>query len=360
MRILHIDTQRGFRGGEQQLLWLTIGLKNRGFETAVACIEDEFHLRCLENGIETVKLSRNRLKNILEIARIGRDFDIIHAHASHAHTICALSKVFNKKPLVYTRRVDYKPKNDPITKFKYRNTDKIVCVARYVCEVLRHTVGIEDFEVIHSATNPLLEENNNTKKVKVLKEQFKHSTIIGTATALTEQKNIPNLIRAAEVILKKRKNIVFLVAGKGYLRDKLEKLVKKKGLSDRFKFIVFKKDIENYIKAFDLFVLPSDYEGLSGAALNAMLLKVPVVSTDAGGLSEVVFNKETGLLVKRNKPEDLAKAIEVVLDNGDLRKKIVENAYKLVNENFSVDKMVEKYVKLYKQLTEVKQWDFQQ
>ncbi len=354
MRILHVDTQRGFRGGEQQLLWLAVGLKNRGIETAVACIEDELYSRCLENGIKTVKLSGNRLKNILEVARIGKNFDIIHAHASHAHTICAFSKVLNKKPLIYTRRVDYKPKNDPITKFKYRNTDKIVCVARYVCEVLRHTIGIEDFEVIHSATNPLLEISVDSEKIKAIREQFKHSTIIGTATALTEQKNIPNLINAAEIILKKHKDVVFLVLGEGHLREKLEGLVKRKGLENRFMFMGFKKDIENYIKAFDLFVLPSDYEGLSGAVLNAMLLRVPVVSTDAGGLSEVVFNRETGLLVERNRSKDLAEAIETVLDDKDLREKIIENAYKLVKENFSVDKMVEKYVELYEQLMEEK------
>ncbi|WP_025209480.1 glycosyltransferase [Hippea sp. KM1] len=354
MRILHVDTQRGFRGGEQQLLWLAVGLKNRGIETAVACIEDELYSRCLENGIKTIKLSRNRLKNILEVARIGKNFDIIHAHASHAHTICAFSKVHNKKPLIYTRRVDYKPKKDPITKFKYRNTDKIACVARYVCEVLRHTIGIEEFEVIHSATNPLLEESVDLEKVESIKGQFKHSTIIGTATALTEQKNIPNLISAAEIILRKRKDIVFLVLGEGHLREKLEGLVKRKGLENRFRFMGFKKDIENYIKAFDLFVLPSDYEGLSGAVLNAMLLKVPVVSTDAGGLSEAVFNRETGILVERNRPEDLAEAIEIVLDDRDLGEKIIENAYKLVKENFSVDKMVEKYVELYEQLMEVK------
>ncbi len=354
MRILHVDTQKGFRGGEQQLLWLAVGLKNRGIETAVACIEDELYSRCLENGIKTIKLSKNRLKNISEVARIGKNFDIIHAHASHAHTICALSKMSNKKPLVYTRRVDYKHKNDPITKFKYRNTDKIVCVARYVCEVLRHTIGIEDFEVIHSATNPLLEKSVDLEKVKAIKGQFKHSTIIGTATALTEQKNIPNLISAAEIILKKRKDVVFLVLGEGHLREKLECLVKSKGLEDRFRFMGFKKDIENYIKTFDLFVLPSDYEGLSGAVLNAMLLRVPVVSTDAGGLSEVVFNRETGILVERNRSKDLAEAIETVLDDKDLREKIIENAYKLVKENFSVDKMVEKYVELYEQLMEVR------
>ena len=354
MRILHVDTQRGFRGGEQQLLWLAVGLKNRGIKTAVACIKDELYLRCLENGIETIKLGKNRLKNIFEVARIGKNFDIVHAHASHAHTICSLSKVFNKKPLVYTRRVDYKPKNDPITKSKYRNTDKIACVARYVCEVLNHTVGIDDFEIIHSATNPLLERSVDLEKVKAIREQFNHLTIIGTATALTEQKNIPNLISAAEIIIKKRKDVVFLVVGEGRLRGKLENSVRRKGLEDRFRFMGFKKDIENYIKAFDLFVLPSDYEGLSGAVLNAMLLKVPVVSTNAGGLSEVVFDMETGLLVERNRSKDLAEAIETVLEDENLRKKITENAYKLVKENFSVDKMVEKYVELYEQLVEVK------
>ena len=354
MKILHVDTEKGFRGGEQQLLWLAIGLKKRGIETAVACIEDELYFRCLENGIKTIKLSKNRLKNVIEIARVGGEFDIVHAHASHAHTVCAFSKLLNKRPLIYTRRVDYKPKKDPITRFKYRRTDKVVCVARYVCEVLRHTIGVESFEVVYSITNPALEESVDLEKVKGIKEQFKPLKIVGTAAALTEQKNIPNLIEAAEVILKKRRDVVFVVLGEGVLEARMRNLAKRKGISDRFRFLGFKKDIENYIKAFDLFVLPSNYEGLSGAVLNAMLLKVPVVSTDAGGLSEVVFNGETGILVERDNPVKLARAIEELLDNRSLREKVVENAYKLVKKNFAIDKMVESYVKLYNQLMEVK------
>ncbi len=354
MKILHVDTEKGFRGGEQQLLWLAISLKKMGIETSVACIEDELYFRCLENDIETIRLSKNRLNNVLEVARVGREFDIIHAHTSHAHTVCAFSKIFNKKPLVYTRRIDYKPKKNPITLFKYKNTDRIVCVSRYVCEVLRHTIGLEGFTVIHSATNPLLEKSIQLQKVESIRRRFRRQNIVGTATALTEQKNIPNLIEAAGIILRRRRDVVFLVLGEGFLEAKLKKLVERKGISDNFKFLGFKKDIENYIKAFDLFVLPSDYEGLSGAVLNAMLLKVPVVSTDAGGLSEVVFNGETGMLVERNNPVKLAKAIEEMLDNRNLRERLKENAYKLVKKNFSVDKMAESYVKLYNQLMEVK------
>ncbi|AEA33312.1 glycosyltransferase family 4 protein [Hippea maritima] len=355
MKVLHVDTEKGFRGGEQQLLWLAEGLAQKGIDTAVACIEDKLYLRCSEAGIKTIKLSKSRVKNIKKLIKISDDFDIIHAHTSNAHTICALAKIFKNKPLIYTRRVDYKPKGDPITKFKYKITDKIICVARYVCEVLRHTIGIEELVVIHSSTNPLLEKMVDPEKVRNIKNQFKPLKIIGTATALTTQKNIPNLIEAAEIVLKRRSDVVFLVVGEGALKDKIRELIERKKMAEKFKLIGFKKDIENYIKAFDLFVLPSDFEGLSGAVLNAMLLKIPVVSTDAGGLSEVVFDKETGILVQRNNPEILAKAIETVLEDKDLRKKIVENAYRLVKENFSVDKMVEKYIKLYKELLEEKQ-----
>jgi len=354
MKILHVDTQKGFRGGEQQLLWLAGGLKKKGIGTAVACVEDELYFRCLENGVEVVKLTGNRLKDIFEIARLGKRFDIVHAHASHAHTVCAFSKFLNGKPLVYTRRVDYKPRKNPLTMFKYRNTDKVVCVARYVCEVLRHTVEVKDYKIIYSITNPDLEESVDLEKVKSIREEFKPLKIVGTAVALTKQKNIPNLIDAAVIILRKRRDVVFLVLGEGVLETKLKKLVEKKGISDRFKFLGFKKDVENYIKAFNLFVLPSDYEGLSGAVLNAMLLKVPVVSTDAGGLSEVVFNRETGILVSRNNPEELARAIEEMLDDEELKKKVVIKAYKLVKRNFSLENMIDGYIKLYNQLMEVK------
>ena len=350
MRILHVDTEKGWRGGEQQLFYLVKGLLEKGIESVVACRKgDELEKRCQEAGIETISLSGNQTADIFRLGAIGKKFDIIHAHAAKAHTISALSKKFHKKPVIYTRRVDYSPKKNKLTILKYRLTDKIVAVSNRVSEILQESLNLpsDRIKVIHSVVDIEIEKKVDFKKVKKIREEIGGNPLIGTATALTEQKNIPNFIEAAKILIKKYPEAKFVVAGEGELREKLQLLINRLNLQEKFKLIGFKKDIYNYIKAFDLFVLPSDNEGFSGSLLNAMLLKVPVVSTDAGGAREVIVNGETGILVPRKNPQALADGVSRLLEDENLKSAVVLNAYRKVVDNFSVAKMVSAYIDTY-------------
>ena len=350
MRILHVDTEKGWRGGEQQLFYLVKGLLEKGIESVVACRKgDELEKRCQEAGIETIPLSGNQTADIFRLGAIGKKFDIIHAHAAKAHTISAFSKKFHKKPVIYTRRVDYSPKKNRLTILKYRLTDKIVAVSNRVSEILQESLNLspDRIKVIHSVVDIEIEKRVDFKKVKKIREEIGGNPLIGTAAALTEQKNIPNFIEASKILIKKYPEAKFVVAGEGELREKLQSLINRLNLQEKFKLIGFKRDIYNYIKAFDLFVLPSDNEGFSGSLLNAMLLKVPVVSTDAGGAREVIVNGETGILVPRRNPQALAAGVSRLLEDEKLKSTVVLNAYRKVVDNFSVAKMVSAYIDTY-------------
>lgn len=348
MKILHINTEKGWRGGEQQLFYLAKGLIERGIDTAVACRKgEELERRCKEEGIPTVPLKGNQTTDILRLGIIGKKFDVIHAHSAKAHTLAAFSKPFHKKKVVYTRRVDFPPKGDPLTKYKYKLTDITICVSQKVERVIKEQLTNLKTKVIHSVTSTEIERNVDNNVVNSFRNKYKGKTIIGTAAALTPQKNIPNFIEAAKIVTEKRKDVIFVVFGEGHLKGELENLVKKLGLQNNFFFEGFKRDINNYIKALDVFVLPSDNEGFSGSILNAMLLKVPVIATDAGGAKEIVENEKTGLLVPRRNPVKLAHAILRLLDDKELKSKIVSNAYQKVVDNFTVDRMVDAYIKVY-------------
>jgi glycosyltransferase involved in cell wall biosynthesis len=347
MRILHVNTEKGWRGGEQQLFYLVKGLQEKGIESVVACRKgDELERRCHEAGIETIPLSGNQTVDIFRLGAIGKKFDIIHAHAAKAHTISALSKKFHKKTLIYTRRVDYTPRKNKITTLKYKLTDKIVVISHYVKKVLEKSLHLppEKLKVIYDAE---VEKSVNYEKVKKIRKELKGKPLIGSAAALTEQKNIPNFIKAAEILVKKYPEAKFVVAGEGKLKNELQLLIKKLNLEKNFELIGFKKDIENYIKAFDIFVLPSDFEGLGSSLLIAMLLKTPVVSTNAGGTAEVVIDGETGILVPRRNPQALADGISRLLEDEKLKSSVVLNAYQKVVDNFSVAKMVSAYIDTY-------------
>jgi len=352
MKILHVDTQKGFRGGEQQLLWLVEGLSEIGVESVVACKKEEkLYERCLKKNISVLPLRGNQIVDVFKIINDSQDFDIMHAHAAKSHTICAFAKIVNGKKLVYTRRVDYKPKNNAITKFKYRNTDKIVAISNYVADVLKNSFKIkESVEVVYSATDTTLQYKIDTNRVSYIKSEFNGFPLIGTAAALSPQKNIPNLITAAGFVLKGYPKAKFIVAGEGKLKRQLSDEINKKGLANSFKLIGFQDDIENYIKALDIFVLPSDFEGLGSALLSAMILKVPIVATDAGGAKEVVINNKTGILVPKKNSEALAEGIIKLIEDKKLAASLAAEAYRFVEANFSTKRMVEKYFKIYKNL----------
>jgi len=356
MKILHVDTEKGFRGGEQQIVWLSEGLIRKGIHVKVGCLKNnELFKACKEKGIETLPLNGNCLIDCLKIGMEGKRYDIIHAHAAKAHLIASIAKIFNKKPLIYTRRIDYLPHNDPVTKFKYKQCDTVIAVSQAVEDKLKPYLDKRTLLfTIHSAADLDLDKKVSKETLKKIKDKYKDKIIVGTASALTEQKNIPNLLSAAEIILRKKKNVVFLVAGEGNLKEKIKKIIEDRNLQEKFILIGFKKDIQNYLKAFDVFVMSSDNEGISGAMLNAMVLGKAVVSTDAGGAREAIINEETGLLVKKNDPEALAKALLKLIEDKKLRDTLGANAKAFVRENFSVEKMVDLYIKSYKKTLEVK------
>ena len=350
MRILHVDTEEGWRGGEQQLFYLIKGLKKKGIESSIACRNgSELEKRCKEGRFTTIPLSGRQFEDIFRIGIVGKGFDIIHAHAAKAHTISALSKKFHQKPVIYTRRVDYSPRKNIITTLKYSLTDKIVAISNYVREVLEDSLKIQSdkLSVIHSTVDTKIKRRIDHEKVRRIREELKGKPLIGTAAALTKQKNIPNFIEAAKILIKRYPKAKFVVAGEGRLRKELQSLIERLNLQENFKLLGFKKDIQNYIKAFDIFVLPSDFEGLGSSILIAMLLKIPVVSTNAGGTKEVVINGETGILVPRRNPRELASGIERLLEDEELKNHVVSRGYDYILKNFSVGKMIDAYVRTY-------------
>ncbi|RKQ60409.1 glycosyltransferase involved in cell wall biosynthesis [Thermovibrio guaymasensis] len=349
MKILHVDTEKGWRGGEQQLLYLIRGLREKGIKCAVACrVKGELEERCKAEGFKVIPLKGNQTSDVLRLGIVGREFDIVHAHSAKAHTISALSKGIHKRPLIYTRRVDYKPKDNFITSFKYRKTDKVVAISFAVKGILKECYPWLEPEVIPSVVDSEeIERRVNPERVREIKGEFKGEPLIGTLAALTHQKDIPNFIEAASIVLKELPKAKFVVFGEGKLRKELQRLIEVKGLKGRFKLFGFVEDVPNYTKALDIFVLPSRNEGLGSSILIAMALKVPVIATKVGGTVEVVKDGETGILVPPSNPRALAEAILGVSKRKDLREELTKKAYALVKERFSVESMVNSYLKVY-------------
>lgn len=355
MRILHIDTERTWRGGEQQLLYLVKGLKEREHTSSVICQPGS----SLEDAVKKAEIDAIPIKmrseiDILAAWKIGRflrrgKYDILHAHTSHAHSIGLLARFFGKvKAMAVSRRVDF-----PIrSRLKY-NSFAVHYIA--VSEAIKRVMaagGIspQKIDVVRSCIDLDMLDNAVISDVRAEFGIGKDIIIIGNIAHMADHKGQIYLIRAANIIKNKYQNIKFIIVGDGELRSRLELEAHKLGLNDILIFTGFRKDVISVLASFDIFAFPSHLEGLGTSLLDAMAMRKPIVSTTAGGIPEAVKNGINGILVPPKDPESFAKALLSLIENRALRLKYGNAGRTLVEEKFTVDKMVEGTISFYKKI----------
>ena len=172
--------------------------------------------------------------------------------------------------------------------------------------------------------------------------QMTNKKLIGTIANLYPAKGLEYLIEASYKLQATSYKLNFIVIGEGQERKKLEKLIKKYKLENNFFLIGATSNAYKYLKAFDIFVLPSVKEGFPWAILEAMASEVPIISTKVGAIPEI----KPGILVDPKKSKQLAIVIESLIKNPELKEKLVFNAKNKVEQEFSLQKMVDSIEKL--------------
>ena len=133
------------------------------------------------------------------------------------------------------------------------------------------------------------------------------SFLLLSAGELNRNKNHETVIRALSLLLEK--NVCYGICGRGDGRGRLEELIEREGLSERVRLLGYRKDIEDVLPAADCFLFPSKREGFGMAAVEAMAAGLPLITSDCRGTREYMRDGITGIVCKRNRPEDYAEAI---------------------------------------------------
>lgn len=357
LRVLHIDTEFGWRGGQQQVAYLVAGLQRRGHGGGVVCQPDsDLEKYCRDRGWPCYPVRTHGELDFLagrRVARICREggFDILHLHAAHALALGIWAKLF-KAPgkMVATRRVDFHIRHNRLSRFKYSNPflDRIICVSDQIRRILMDD-GIPGhlLETIHSGVD--LHRFDGISPPKGLREQLgipDGHILVGTMAAMADHKDYPNLLQAADMVCRKNASISFCAVGSGPEEDRLHALASELGLGKRFVFTGFRKDVGPFLKSYDIFVHPSYLEGLGTAILDAQAVGLPVIATRTGGIPEIVSHGENGILVPPRDPRALADAICDLAANPELRRRLGESARASV-EQFSIERTVEKNLAMY-------------
>lgn len=360
IRVLHIDSEFGWRGGQQQVVYLLEQMQKLSYVTAlIAQPKSEINAYCLKKNILCFSLRMKGEIDIFAGFRIARlvkrnQFNILHLHSAHALATGLWAKLFYKKvKLIGTRRVDFHIKNNPLSRIKYSNLllNKIVCISGQVENVLRMDgVPARLLKTIHSGVD--IHKFDNIVPPKNFKSKLgipEHHLFIGTVAAMADHKDYPNLLKAARIVLNNNDNITFCSVGSGPEENRVRALAKKFQIEDRFIFAGFRKNVGNFLKSFDIFVLSSYLEGLGTSILDAQAVGLPVVACKTGGIPEIIDNDLNGLLVPPKNSEALAQAILYLVRNDSKRKELGENSKKSVQQ-FSIEKTVQRYLELYDEL----------
>ncbi len=140
------------------------------------------------------------------------------------------------------------------------------------------------------------------------------------------------------------------MGGDGELKKEAEKLIREFNLEENVKLIGYVNDNINFLKSIDLFVLPSEKEGLGSVLIEAMAVGLPIIATNAGGIAEAVENNFNGYIVSKQNPQELAKAILKIASDKEIYERFSKNSYERV-KNFTSDKMALKTLEVYEKVT---------
>ncbi|MBD3410853.1 MAG: glycosyltransferase [Ignavibacteriales bacterium] len=174
-----------------------------------------------------------------------------------------------------------------------------------------------------------------------------NARVVGFLGRLCEQKGVDVLIEAFARVAEKRADVVLALAGEGEMEALVRERARAGGVEERVLFLGFLDDPAPFLKAIDLFVLSSRWEGFGIVLAEAMAAGKPCVTTDAGSVVEIVEDKTTGLVVPPEDPDALARAMERLIDDGVLAKRMGDAGARRVREKFTVERMGDDYERLF-------------
>jgi glycosyltransferase involved in cell wall biosynthesis len=362
LKILHLSSERSWRGGEQQIAYLLESLVAQGVQVKVLARKaSAFAKWCHERGIDCIEAPFTNafdLQTVWAIKRAAQWWqpDIIHCHSGKAHSLVYLATLLGvNKPVVVHRRVDFALSNSVIKRAKYEHPSvkRIICVSEAIAGIVKPSLKHpRKICTVHSGID--FDRFPQTGKSGYLHQTFKIASakkLVGMVAALAPHKDYGTFISAAAKVLVHRDDVHFFAIGSGQLDVELKQLVESLGIGSAFTFTGFRNDVANILQELDIFVLTSRTEGLGTSLIDAMYNALPVVASRAGGIPELVEHQVTGLLCAVGGVEGFAESINQLLDNDSLSKKYGLEG-KARSMKFSRNTMAEEILKLYREVLE--------
>jgi glycosyltransferase involved in cell wall biosynthesis len=248
-------------------------------------------------GVDLEPLSIGGKANLLAMPRLAAAArrcraSLLHSHLSTASWWCGWLEFFGGPPSIghvhgFTSR-----------RWHVRQTHLIACSNAVRADLVKKGIRAERISVMHYPVDPRdVLPTRSRDAVRAELGVADDTPVVGAFAHLSLKKGYRELVRAAEVVLRRMPNAHFWCFGEGPLRTELEAFAQSAGIADRFRLVGFRRDAANYMHAIDVMCLPSHREPFGLVYVEAALAGKPVIACDAGGAPEIIEHGQTGLLV---------------------------------------------------------------
>ena len=369
INILQIISSKDAIGGAQEhTRILCAGLDKNKYRVIIVTRPGSIVSYYKGQGFEVIPVElRHKPGSILKLLGIIKKYKIhiIHTHNMLADRRGCVAGWLGRVPIVVTTihtlmntdRFGEQKRGTSIWQYNFllkHVPKKIIALSEEVKRHTRKELNLEDnrISLIHNASD--LSRLNKSVNKQEKKREFgidEDCCVVGTVGRLVELKGYPYFIKAASLILQKfPEKLKFLIVGDGYMSDELRNLAKGLGIADKIIFAGQRRDVPEILHIFDVFVLPSYYEGLPRSIIEAQACGVAVVATNVGGTPEVVINDKTAILVPSKDEKAIAKAVIDLLTNKDKARRMGNAGREWVQKQFDAPVFIKRTEALFEDL----------
>ena len=357
MKILQVITSLSTGGAEKLISEIAPMLRDRGHEVDVCAFdgaETAFKQNLIDKGIKVYSFGKHcNVYNplfIIKLTKLMKNYDIVHTHNTAPQLFAAIGSVLCSVVLCTTEHNTSNRRRDlkwyaPIDKWMYARYRKIICISDQAEENLKNYLGNDKFNICTIYNGIDVERFAQAQPCAALVKDKGNKKAVVMVAGFRYQKDQDTLIKAMNLLPKD--DYELWLVGDGERKEALKNVVKGLTMEDRVKFLGLRNDIPNILKAADVVVMSSHFEGLSLSNLEGMASGRPFIASDVDGLHEIVAGN--GLLFPHEDAEALAELIKRVSDDIALRERVVL-ACSAKAAQYDINVMADKYNEVYESL----------
>ncbi|CDF78466.1 glucosyltransferase (GT4) [Formosa agariphila KMM 3901] len=370
MVILHVSGVSNWGGGENHIenLYYELEQANLDVKQYIFCVQDSvFHKRLIQKNYACIpapldfKIDPRYIFKLIRTCR-SKNIDLIHLHDPTALTLSVIADRISNSlpPFIFSKKTvfEIKQRKSTLFKYNYKKIEKYICVSKAVAEVTAK--NIEDTSKIMTIYNGIRFSNKTDVTDFKLREQYlipENKIIVGNIGNHIRAKNLLTFLNVIDDIVNTKKLPHFHFVQIGNFTKKTDEYVEKVKelkLEDYITFTGFIDNASNYIPQFDVFMLTSQSEGLPQVINEAFYFKIPVISTNPGGIPEIIEHGVNGFLSQVNDYKTLSDNLVNLTTDEELKHQFIEKSHAQIINGFSSEIMAQKTFDVYKTILDKK------